>query len=183
MNCPRTPPKRLTLSRRQLQQHLRITRNLKPRKRDLRVLTVLLRFDCCREQKDRFLEKAQAESAFAPLEDVEGYLAQFVAKRPDLFGSVDDHAVSSYIRPVITSRWPRSPLTCRWLSSWCFCASPLTALLYLAAYFSCGASLSGPVAPLLLSSFVITPSVRLLSFPSCSVLRLKRRVTPCVLSR
>lgn len=46
-----------------------------------------------REQKDRFLEKAQAESAFAPLEDVEGYLAQFVAKRPDLFGSIDDHAV------------------------------------------------------------------------------------------
>lgn len=50
-----------------------------------------------REQKDRFLEKAQAESAFAPLEDVEGYLAQFVAKRPDLFGSVDDHAVSHCI--------------------------------------------------------------------------------------
>lgn len=51
----------------------------------------------CREQKDRFLEKAQAESAFAPLEDVEGYLAQFVAKRPDLFGSVDDHAVGHFL--------------------------------------------------------------------------------------
>ncbi|XP_026190996.1 splicing factor 3A subunit 1 [Cyclospora cayetanensis] len=55
-------------------------------------LRILLLDPKWKEQKDRFLEKAQAESAFAPLEDVEGYLAQFVAKRPDLFGSVDDHA-------------------------------------------------------------------------------------------
>lgn len=46
-----------------------------------------------REQKERFLEKAKAESAFAPMEDVEGNLALFVSKRPDLFGSVDEQVV------------------------------------------------------------------------------------------
>ncbi|PFH38304.1 surp module domain-containing protein [Besnoitia besnoiti] len=56
-------------------------------------LRVLLLDPKWKEQKERFLEKAKAESAFAPMEDVEGNLALFVSKRPDLFGSVDEQVV------------------------------------------------------------------------------------------
>ncbi|CDJ42513.1 surp module domain-containing protein, putative [Eimeria tenella] len=73
-------------------QRCPITGQLIPADQMTNHLRILLLDPKWKEQKDRFLEKAQAESAFAPLEDVEGYLAQFVAKRPDLFGSVDDHA-------------------------------------------------------------------------------------------
>ncbi|CDI73674.1 surp module domain-containing protein, putative [Eimeria praecox] len=73
-------------------QRCPITGQLIPAEQMSQHLRILLLDPKWKEQKDRFLEKAQAESAFAPLEDVEGYLAQFVAKRPDLFGSVDDHA-------------------------------------------------------------------------------------------
>ncbi|KAL8429110.1 hypothetical protein Efla_003163 [Eimeria flavescens] len=73
-------------------QRCPITGQLIPAEQMTNHLRILLLDPKWKEQKDRFLEKAQAESAFAPLEDVEGYLAQFVAKRPDLFGSIDDHA-------------------------------------------------------------------------------------------
>jgi splicing factor 3A subunit 1 len=36
------------------------------------------------------MAKAQKESAFAPLSDFETNLANFVVKRPDLFGTVED---------------------------------------------------------------------------------------------
>ncbi|KAL8272872.1 hypothetical protein Esti_003181 [Eimeria stiedai] len=73
-------------------QRCPITGQLVPAEQMTNHLRILLLDPKWKEQKDKFLEKAQAESAFAPLEDVEGYLAQFVAKRPDLFGSIDDHA-------------------------------------------------------------------------------------------
>ncbi|KAL8453897.1 hypothetical protein Emed_000608 [Eimeria media] len=73
-------------------QRCPITGQLIPAEQMTNHLRILLLDPKWKEQKDKFLEKAQAESAFAPLEDVEGYLAQFVAKRPDLFGSIDDHA-------------------------------------------------------------------------------------------
>eukprot|EP00920_Eleutheroschizon_duboscqi_P043667 GHVT01104053.1.p1 GENE.GHVT01104053.1~~GHVT01104053.1.p1 ORF type:complete len:427 (-),score=176.95 GHVT01104053.1:611-1705(-) len=55
-----------------------------------RHLKVLLLDPRWKEQKDRLLEKARKESAFAPLHDVDGNLAAFVAKRPDLFGAIDE---------------------------------------------------------------------------------------------
>ncbi|GBE59055.1 surp module domain-containing protein [Babesia ovata] len=53
-------------------------------------LKILLLDPKWKHQKERFIEKAMKESAFAPLEDVEGNLASFVAGRPDLFGTADD---------------------------------------------------------------------------------------------
>lgn len=42
------------------------------------------------------LAKAQKESAFAPLSDFEANLANFVVKRPDLFGTVEDEVIFFY---------------------------------------------------------------------------------------
>lgn len=53
-------------------------------------LRILLLDPKWKEQKDKLLDKAKKESAFAPEADVESNLATFVAKRPDLFGTVDD---------------------------------------------------------------------------------------------
>lgn len=65
-------------------------------------LKILLLDPKWKDQKERFMEKAMKESAFAPLEgelqkthttkgaDVDSNLAAFVAGRPDLFGSADD---------------------------------------------------------------------------------------------
>ncbi|GFE53197.1 surp module domain-containing protein [Babesia ovis] len=58
-------------------------------------LKILLLDPKWKHQKERFIEKAMKESAFAPLEDVEGNLASFVAGRPDLFGSADDEVGTS----------------------------------------------------------------------------------------
>eukprot|EP00916_Digyalum_oweni_P021224 GHVL01035275.1.p1 GENE.GHVL01035275.1~~GHVL01035275.1.p1 ORF type:complete len:489 (+),score=108.11 GHVL01035275.1:37-1503(+) len=43
-----------------------------------------------KQQKDSMIAKAQKESAFATAETIEDNLANFVMKRPDLFGSVED---------------------------------------------------------------------------------------------
>lgn len=51
-------------------------------------LKVLLLDPKWKQQKDALVERARKESAFA--DDVEANLAAFVAKRPDLFGSVDE---------------------------------------------------------------------------------------------
>jgi len=51
-------------------------------------LKVLLLDPKWKHQKDALVERARKESAFA--DDVEANLAGFVAKRPDLFGSVDE---------------------------------------------------------------------------------------------
>mmetsp|Transcript_38876 Transcript_38876/g.91526 ORF Transcript_38876/g.91526 Transcript_38876/m.91526 type:complete len:705 (-) Transcript_38876:79-2193(-) len=51
-------------------------------------LKILLLDPKWKQQKDALLERARKESAFA--DDVEANLAAFVAKRPDLFGSVDE---------------------------------------------------------------------------------------------
>jgi len=51
-------------------------------------LKVLLLDPKWKQQKDALVERARKESAFA--DDVEANLASFVAKRPDLFGSVDE---------------------------------------------------------------------------------------------
>lgn len=56
-------------------------------------LKILLLDPKWKDQKERFLEKAMKESAFAPLEDVDSNLASFVAGRPDLFGSADDETL------------------------------------------------------------------------------------------
>ncbi|KAK1444651.1 splicing factor 3A subunit 1 [Babesia gibsoni] len=56
-------------------------------------LKILLLDPKWKDQKERFLEKAMKESAFAPMEDVDGNLASFVAGRPDLFGSADDETL------------------------------------------------------------------------------------------
>uniref|UniRef100_A0A0G4F3Q9 SURP motif domain-containing protein n=1 Tax=Chromera velia CCMP2878 TaxID=1169474 RepID=A0A0G4F3Q9_9ALVE len=53
-------------------------------------LRILLLDPKWKEQKDRLLEKAKKESAFAGGSAVENNLAAFVAHRPDLFGSIDD---------------------------------------------------------------------------------------------
>ncbi|EPR63589.1 surp module domain-containing protein [Toxoplasma gondii ME49] len=74
-------------------QRCPITGQLVPADQMSNHLRVLLLDPKWKEQKERFLEKAKAESAFAPMEDVEGNLALFVSKRPDLFGSVDEQVV------------------------------------------------------------------------------------------
>merc|ERR1719502_1528020 len=51
-------------------------------------LNVLLLDPKWKHQKDALVERARKESVFA--DDVEANLAVFVAKRPDLFGSVDE---------------------------------------------------------------------------------------------
>ncbi|KAH0488865.1 MAG: hypothetical protein KVP17_004321 [Porospora cf. gigantea B] len=41
-------------------------------------------------QKNKMIEQAKKEAAFAPHQDLEDNLAQFVVRRPDLFGTIDD---------------------------------------------------------------------------------------------
>ncbi|EKX74210.1 conserved hypothetical protein [Theileria equi strain WA] len=57
-------------------------------------LRILLLDPKWKQQKDKFMERAAMESAFAPTEDIEGNLSNFVASRPDLFGSVEDEVCS-----------------------------------------------------------------------------------------
>ncbi|CBZ55903.1 hypothetical protein NCLIV_063290 [Neospora caninum Liverpool] len=92
----RQPRKRAGAAAEAPQQSLQkcpITGQLVPADQMSNHLRVLLLDPKWKEQKERFLEKAKAESAFAPMEDVEGNLALFVSKRPDLFGSVDEQVV------------------------------------------------------------------------------------------
>lgn len=62
-------------------------------------LRILLLDPKWKEQKDQLLAKAQKESAFAPGDDFEANLANFVVKRPDLFGTVEDECESTYVPP------------------------------------------------------------------------------------
>merc|ERR1719265_2233293 len=78
--------KRATSQR--LMQRCPITGQLIPAEEMSNHLKVLLLDPKWKNQKDQLVERARKESAFA--DDVEANLAGFVAKRPDLFGSVDE---------------------------------------------------------------------------------------------
>merc|ERR1719437_340665 len=71
-----------------LMQRCPITGQLIPAEDMSNHLKVLLLDPKWKHQKDALVERARKESAFA--DDVEANLAGFVAKRPDLFGSVDE---------------------------------------------------------------------------------------------
>merc|ERR1719265_2660411 len=71
-----------------MMQRCRITGQLIPAEEMSNHLKVLLLDPKWKHQKDALVERARKESAFA--DDVEANLAGFVAKRPDLFGSVDE---------------------------------------------------------------------------------------------
>lgn len=71
-----------------LMQRCPITGQLIPAEEMSNHLKVLLLDPKWKHQKDALCERARKESAFA--DDVEANLASFVAKRPDLFGSVDE---------------------------------------------------------------------------------------------
>jgi len=72
-----------------------ITGQLIPAEKMSSHLQVLLLDPQWKEQKDKLLEKAKKESAFAPESDVEINLATFVSRRPDLFGTVDDEVLEA----------------------------------------------------------------------------------------
>jgi hypothetical protein len=71
-----------------MMQRCPITGQLIPAEDMSNHLKVLLLDPKWKQQKDALVERARKESAFA--DDVEANLASFVAKRPDLFGSVDE---------------------------------------------------------------------------------------------
>merc|ERR1719506_2112949 len=71
-----------------MMQRCPITGQLIPAEEMSNHLKVLLLDPKWKHQKDALVERARKESAFA--DDVEANLAGFVAKRPDLFGSVDE---------------------------------------------------------------------------------------------
>lgn len=75
-------------SAQRLMQRCPITGQLIPAEEMSNHLKVLLLDPKWKHQKDALVERARKESAFA--DDVEANLAGFVAKRPDLFGSVDE---------------------------------------------------------------------------------------------
>jgi len=75
-------------SSQRLMQRCPITGQLIPAEEMSTHLKVLLLDPKWKHQKDALVERARKESAFA--DDVEANLAGFVAKRPDLFGSVDE---------------------------------------------------------------------------------------------
>merc|ERR1712176_766265 len=75
-------------SQQRLMQRCPITGQLIPAEEMSNHLKVLLLDPKWKHQKDALVERARKESAFA--DDVEANLASFVAKRPDLFGSVDE---------------------------------------------------------------------------------------------
>jgi len=71
-----------------LMQRCPITGQLIPAEEMSNHLRILLLDPKWKQQKDQLVERARKESAFA--DDVEANLAGFVAKRPDLFGSVEE---------------------------------------------------------------------------------------------
>jgi len=71
-----------------MMQRCPITGQLIPAEEMSNHLKILLLDPKWKHQKDALVERARKESAFA--DDVEANLAGFVAKRPDLFGSVDE---------------------------------------------------------------------------------------------
>merc|ERR1719331_488657 len=78
--------KKTTIQR--VTQRCPITGQLIPAEEMSNHLRILLLDPKWKQQKDQLVERARKESAFA--DDVEANLASFVAKRPDLFGSVDE---------------------------------------------------------------------------------------------
>jgi len=78
--------KKTTIQR--VTQRCPITGQLIPAEEMSNHLKILLLDPKWKQQKDQLVERARKESAFA--DDVEANLASFVAKRPDLFGSVDE---------------------------------------------------------------------------------------------
>ncbi|EZG65939.1 splicing factor [Gregarina niphandrodes] len=62
-------------------------------------LKVLLLDKQWKKQRDDLLTKALADSAYAPDSDIETNIANFVLKRPDLFGTVEDEIHEHIIRP------------------------------------------------------------------------------------
>jgi len=75
-------------SAQRLMQRCPITGQLIPAEEMSNHLKVLLLDPKWKHQKDALVERARKESAFA--DDVEANLAGFVAKRPDLFGTVEE---------------------------------------------------------------------------------------------
>lgn len=75
-------------SNQRLMQRCPITGQLVPAEEMSHHLKVLLLDPKWKQQKDALVERARKESAFA--DDVEANLASFVAKRPDLFGSIEE---------------------------------------------------------------------------------------------
>merc|ERR1719506_2868419 len=75
-------------SQQRLMQRCPITGQLIPAEEMSSHLRILLLDPKWKHQKDALVGRARKESAFA--DDVEANLAGFVAKRPDLFGSVDE---------------------------------------------------------------------------------------------
>jgi len=75
-------------SAQRLMQRCPITGQLIPAEEMSNHLKVLLLDPKWKHQKDALVERARKESAFA--DDVEANLASFVAKRPDLFGTVEE---------------------------------------------------------------------------------------------
>jgi len=71
-----------------LMQRCPITGQLIPAEEMSNHLKILLLDPKWKHQKDALVERARKESAFA--DDVEANLAGFVAKRPDLFGSIEE---------------------------------------------------------------------------------------------
>eukprot|EP01071_Lankesteria_metandrocarpae_P002801 Lankesteria_metandrocarpae@DN2567_c0_g1_i2.p1 len=82
--------KRVTAAHTGEMQRCPITGQLVPAANMSEHLRILLLDPKWKEQKDKLLVKAKQESALAPEFDVEHNLAQFVVRRPDLFGSVED---------------------------------------------------------------------------------------------
>merc|ERR1719392_412 len=80
--------RRAKQSSQRIMQRCPITGQLIPVEDMSHHLKVLLLDPKWKHQKDALVERARKESAFA--DDVEANLASFVAKRPDLFGSVDE---------------------------------------------------------------------------------------------
>jgi len=75
-------------SAQRIMQRCPITGQLIPAEEMSSHLKILLLDPKWKHQKDALVERARKESAFA--DDVEANLASFVAKRPDLFGTVDE---------------------------------------------------------------------------------------------
>uniref|UniRef100_A0A3B0MPH7 Splicing factor 3 subunit 1, putative n=1 Tax=Theileria annulata TaxID=5874 RepID=A0A3B0MPH7_THEAN len=83
-----------------IMQKCPITGQLVPSSEMSEHLRIVLLDPKWKEQKDKFMQKAMAESALAPEEDVGSNLLKFVSSRPDLFGSADeevnDHKESNH---------------------------------------------------------------------------------------
>lgn len=90
-----------------------ITGQLVPAEEMTQHLKILLIDSKWKKQKDDLLARAQKESAYAPEVDVETNIAQFVMKRPDLFGTVEDEILEHASDPLAGTGVPPPALTTR----------------------------------------------------------------------